>query len=160
MAENNESGTGKITTINPKDTTIPFTVRTEYQLDAKSNFPGPAAMTIPVGLSPNFVANSFSIKPEKVRYVPYICTPGIAKEIYEISFPEKTKITRIPENVYFEKLKMKYVSTYKLEGNKLLVTREVVDDHDGNVCQANEETGELDIFKVIKKDLRNQIFYE
>ena len=155
-----QTGTGELKATDPFDTDKPYSVDAKFKLDPVSNFPGPAAMKIPMGVSVNLILDESQNKPIKKRFIPYVWYPNIYRESYLIEFPEKTRITRIPENVSFHKADIQYDSTYRLERNKLYVTRTLIEDHKGEVVQPDEKTSFKEFIPLLQKDLRSQVFYE
>lgn len=155
-----ETGSGTMTTTDPNETDKPYVATADFNLDPITNFPGPGAMKIPVGVAPGLLSNYSKNKPEKTFSFPYQCISGLIKETYEIEFPATTKITSIPEDISFQKGGYRYISSYRLESNKLQVLRELSHERDNEVCQPSEETFKSELFAVLQKDLRSQIFYE
>ena len=155
-----QTGTGFLTSSDPLDTDKPFSVDAKFKLDPVSNFPGPAAMRIPMGVSTNLILEETQSKPIAKRELPSVWYPSIYREHYVIEFPENTKITRIPNNMSFHKADIQYDSTYRLEGHKLYVTRILIEDHKGQVLQPYEKTSIKDFIPALQKDLRSQIFYQ
>ena len=117
-------------------------------------------MKIPMGVSVNLILEETQSKPLVIRVLPHVWYPSIYRERYEIEFPEKTRITRMPTNMSFHKADIQYDSTYRLERNKLYVTRTLIEDHKGEVVQPNEQTSIKDFIPFLQKDLRSQVFYE
>lgn len=155
-----QTGTGYLTATDPLDTDKPFIVDAKFKLDPVTNFPGPAAMKIPMGVSVNLILEESQTKPLVKRDLPHVWYPSIYRERYEIEFPEKTKITRIPSNMSFHKADIQYDSTYRLERNKLYVTRTLIEDHKGEVVQPKEQTSTKEFTPLLQKDLRSQVFYQ
>jgi hypothetical protein len=155
-----QTGTGTLKPTDPFDTDKPYVVDAKFKLDPVSNFPGPAAMKIPMGVSVNLILDESQNKPIKKRLIPHVWYPSIYRERYEIEFPEKTKITRIPSNMSFHKADIQYESTYRLERNKLHVTRMLIEDHKDEVVETNEKTSIEEFIPFLQKDLRSQVFYE
>jgi len=160
LQANGETGTGQIKSTNPLDTDTPFTSDATFTLDPVSNFPGPAAMRIPIGIAVAEIASESKNKPLEKHRFPYAWYPSIYTERYELDFPVKTKITRIPENVSFHKGVIEYDATYRLNGNKLYVTRSLVENHQGEVVQPDEDLHAKEFVLFLQKDLRSQVFYE
>lgn len=156
-----QTGSGKFQTTNVFDLDTPFTLNTEFKLDPITNFPGPGAMTVPVGLSPgNITLISFN-KPKEKFYFPYECTSGYIEENTTLEFPKKTKVTNIPKSIKFQEKGTEYTSTYqKITDNKLQIKRTLKLNKPSMVCQPGELKYWQNMYQVIKKDLRSQIFYE
>jgi hypothetical protein len=155
-----ETGSGTILTSDPTDLNKPFEENTTFKIDSTSNFPGPGAMTIPVGLSPGIFSMLAQVKPRDFRNFPFTCNSSTIEEFYSIEFPAKTKITRIPKGVKFEMLGAKYTSDYRLVGNKLEVVRHYRQQFPSRVCPANDVNRSKALFKVLQRDIMSQVFYE
>lgn len=156
-----QTGAGKFQTTNVFDLDTPFVLNTEFKLDPITNFPGPGAMTVPVGLSPgNITLISFN-KPKEKFYFPYECTSGYIEENTTLEFPKKTKVTNVPKSIKFQEKGAEYTSTYqKISDNKLQIKRTLKLNKQSMVCQPEELKYWQNMYQVIKKDLRSQIFYE
>jgi len=160
LQSSGQTGTGVLTATDPLDTDKPFIVDAKFKLDPVTNFPGPAAMKIPMGVSVNLILEESQSKPLVKRDLPHVWYPNIYLERYEIEFPEKIKITRIPSNVSFHKADIQYDSTYRLDRNKLYVTRTLIEDHQGQVVEPNEKTSVKEFIPLLQRDLRSQVFYD
>ena len=160
LQSSGQTGTGILKSSDPLDTDKPFLVDAKFKLDPVSNFPGPAAMRIPMGVSVNLILEETQGKPISKRELPYVWYPSTFRERYIIEFPENTKITRIPSNMSFHKADIQYDSTYRLDGHKLFVTRTLIEDHKGEVIQPNENTSVGEFIPFLQRDLRSQVFYE
>ena len=155
-----QTGTGALKSTDPLDTDKPYSVDAEFKLDPVSNFPGPAAMKIPMGVSINAILSETQSKPISKRTLPFVWYPSVYKEIYVIEFPAKTKITRIPENMSYHKPDIQYESTYKLKANKLYVSRMLIESPKEIVVEPNQKTSVAEFIPLLQKDLRSQVFYE
>ena len=160
LQSSGQTGTGYLTSTDPLDTDKPFIVDAKFKLDPVTNFPGPAAMKIPMGVSVNVILEETQSKPLAKRDLPHVWYPSVYRERYEIEFPENTKITRIPSNMSFHKTDIQYDSTYRKVGNKLYVTRTLIEDHKGEVVEPDDKTSIKEFIPFLQKDLRSQIFYE
>jgi hypothetical protein len=160
LRNHGETGVGKIVTTNPSDLMKPFVENTQFHLDPKSNFPGPGAMAIPVGVVMTSIYSLASEKPiAQVKY-PSICFSRNLLENYTLKFPRNVKIKRIPKNVNFEMAPFKYQATYQLKKDELKVRRMFESNHKSSVCGPNFAESRNAAFKVMQRDLRSQIFYD
>lgn len=160
LAKFQQTGEGTITTSPVYDLNQAFTSDTEFTIDAASNFPGPGAMTIPVGLAPGELATIATQKPPEKFTVPYVCVTRWIGEIYQIKFPKETKITRIPKDVMYQQNGIQYKAKYVQLDNDLFVSRSLEVQRPAAVCQPEELQHWKDFYKVFIKDMRGQIFYE
>jgi hypothetical protein len=155
-----ESGIGFWKTSDPRDLNTPFKETSKFTLDPISNFPGPAAMTIPVGLSEGRIYLTAYSKPFQKRHFPYQCYGKTYDENYSLEFPENTKITRIPNDIKFNKNGLSYEANYKKEGQTVLIHRKLVAENENMSCAPENEERKKEFYKVLQQDIRSQIFYE
>ena len=139
---------------------IPFEETSTFKLDPISNFPGPAAMTVPVGLTEGKIYSAAYSKPLQKRNFPYQCYGRTYEEEYTLEFPENIKVTRIPANVNFSKNGLSYEATYKKEGNIISINKKLVSENDNMSCNPENEDRKKEFYKVLQQDIRSQIFYE
>ena len=155
-----ETGVGRLQFTKPNSFDERYEENGTFTLDPIANFPGPAAMTIPVGLTQGRIYSISKDKPLVTRKYPYSCFGRTYLDYYTLEFPKKTKITRIPSNVSYNKDGMVYKATYKKKDNVINVTREMILDDKNMFCEAKREEQKHAFFNVLQKDLRSQIFYE
>ncbi len=155
-----ETGDGTITASDPTDLNKPFTEDATFQIDPKSNFPGPGAMTIPVGVTLTSINGLGKDKPLKKEKFPAICYSKTMVETYTLVFPKNVKVTKIPPNLDYKKGSIHYKASYKQDGDKIYALRAFLSDHAGSLCEAGFNDVRKEFFKVVQRDLRSQIFYE
>ncbi len=155
-----ESGTGVWKATNPRDFDVPFIETTIFTLDPISNFPGPAAMTIPVGLTEGKIYLTAHSKPLQKREFPYECYGRTYVDDYSIEFPKDIRITRIPKDINFNKDGLTYEATYKKQGNIILINRKLIAENENMICEPENEDRKKEFYKVLQQDIRSQIFYE
>jgi hypothetical protein len=155
-----ESGAGEINNTDPHDLDVPYQENTTFLLDPKSNIPGPAALTMPIGLSQNKIYQTAINKPLTKRNFPYQCWGRVYKTHYELTLPSNVKITKIPEDLDFHLDEYKFSAKHKRIENKIISDKELVIDYKNMVCDPEQEQKKKEFFKVLQKDLRSQIFYE
>jgi len=103
-----ETGVGKLQFTKPNSFNERYEENGSFTLDPVANFPGPAAMSIPVGLTQGRIYSISKDKPLEARKYPYTCFGRTYLDYLTIEFPKKTKITRIPSNVSYNKDGMIY----------------------------------------------------
>jgi hypothetical protein len=155
-----ESGIGTWEDTDPRDLNMPYKETTSFTLDPISNFPGPAAMVIPVGLTQGRIYATAYSKPLKKRNFPYQCYGRTYEDDYEISFPEKIKITRIPKDVTFSKDGLAYIAKYQKNENTIFINRKLIAENESMSCEPEKEDRKQEFYKVLQQDFRSQIFYE
>jgi hypothetical protein len=160
LAPANETGTGKITTTDPFDLSVPFEEKATFTLDPTANFPGPGAMNIPVGIAHGEIARLGRYKLNANINFPFACYANVMEEHYSLTYPNTTKITRIPADVNYQNNSISYQASYKLTGNKLEVFRRYQSDNLSHVCGPEKIADKQAFFKVLQRDLKGQVFYQ
>ena len=160
LAKFKQIGEGKITSTSVYNLDEPLTTDSKFTLDAESNFPGPGAIRIPVGLAPGELAAITADQPPEKFTRPYRCATKMVNEGYIITFPSNVKVTRIPEFVRYKKGYIQYDASYTLEGNTVTAKRRLMVERPSAVCQPGELQKWKDFYQVLVKDMRGQIFYE
>jgi hypothetical protein len=155
-----ETGVGKITETNPSDLTIPFVENTHFTLDPKSNFPGPGALTVPVGVVITTIAAMVREKPNETLKYPAISYSKTMIDNYTLKFPSNVKIKRIPSNVNFKNALYHYQASYQLKGDEVKVSRIFESNHKSISSGPKFAESRNAVFKVLQRDLRSQIFYD
>lgn len=157
-----ETGTGDMKHSDPTDLASNWTVGSKFKLDPVINLPGPSAFAIPAGLTPSYIRTAAKNKPYTDRRYPYECGSSKHTEHIEVAIPLSIKVTRIPEERTVVTGNQTYRSTYRLEGNKVLLTRELSTDYKADVCKPSHgmtEALQL-VGGLLKADIRGQVFIE
>ena len=155
-----ESGTGRVLKTEPMDLDRPWKVEAEFILDPLVNIPGPSAMTVPVGVAPGRIKALAGGKAPKVRRYPTGCGASRHVENIEIAFLPTMKIDRIPQDVKFALGPLRYTSTYTLDGNTLHVRREFVGNRKTVICSDKDDRDWERFSGELKRDLRQQVFFQ
>ena len=158
--ENGETGTGRINTSNPLEISKPFIEEATFTLDSISNFPGPGAMVIPFGIKLTNLNALIMQRPKDTLMFPSICASKTYEETYILTFPENTKITKLPSNVDYKSPNIQYNANYSVEGNSINVSRYFKSQHKSSLCADSFSEQRKEAVKVIQRDLRSQIFYD
>ena len=156
----NLTGIGTIHTSDPNDLNAPFEIDTSFTLDPVSNFPGPAAMPIPVGLAVEVIEGKMLPKPKSKINFQKKCESFTYINQIEMEFPPSLKIKNIPENVSYSDDTGYYTASYMLQGNKLKVSRKIVSQHPSLVCGEHENELDKAFFPIFARDMRAQVIYE
>jgi hypothetical protein len=154
------TGEGKLKTTPIYDLDQALSTDSQFTLDAVSNFPGPGAMMVPVGLAPGELASIANDRPPEKFTRPYRCATRMVSEGYVIEFPKNVKVTRIPQPVKYESGGIRYDADYHLQDNNVTVVRLLSVQRPGAVCKTEELQKWKDFYQVFIKDMRGQIFYE
>jgi hypothetical protein len=153
-------GSGEFTVTDVHDLKQPLKVEGKFQLDPLTNFPGEGAFSIPLGLADSDIHRISKHKLDEKLVFPQFCQSRNAEDTVELSFPEHTQITKIPEAIDFDDGLIQYHSSYVLEGNTVKVHRKLISNRKTNVCIPSEMMENWNNFlKVLKRDVRGQVFY-
>jgi transglutaminase-like putative cysteine protease len=155
-----ETGWGEIGKTEPTNYDKDWRVYSSFELDPVVNVPGPSAMAVPVGLAPGRIKNFADVVLPKVRRFPTACNSTKHEEWIDLSFPIDMKITRVPQGITFAKGNLKYQSSYELKGQVLKIKRAYSASYKDNIC--GEEADKLfsTFTQVLRRDLRQQVFFE
>ena len=155
-----ETGLGKVNASDPYNLSKPFEESVTFSLDPTSNFPGPGAMRVPVGLAEGSIARLGKNKPRDVIKFPTACYSNTMEETYTLNFPTNTHIAHIPVDVNYQNASISYKATYRLNANKVEVFIRYQLENSSHVCDASSNERKLAFFKVLQRDLKSQIFYD
>lgn len=155
-----ETGTGEIEKSEPTNYDKPWQVNSSFELDPVVNVPGPSAMAVPVGLAPGRFKMFANVVLPKERRFPTSCNSTHHEEWIDLAFPKEMKVTRVPKNVSFARGNLKYQSTYEIKGQVLKVKRSYESNYKSRICGGEADKVYLDFTKVLRRDLRQQVFFE
>lgn len=160
LAERNLTGTGTVAMSDPANLDQPFEISATFTLDPIANLPGAGAIRIPGGIAPNVMHSSSFAKPLDKQNYPSSCHSKSFVEHYEIEFPDNIKIAHIPSDVKYADRATRYNATYRLNGRKLDIKRDLIYQYPSMVCGNAENEEDKALFKVMQRDLRAQVLYE
>ena len=155
-----ETGWGEIAKTEPTNFNAPWQVNSTFELDPVVNVPGPSAMAIPVGLAPGRLKGFADVVLPKDRRFPTYCNSTQHEEWIELAFPKDMKITRVPKGVTFAKGTLRYRSTYSLTGQVLKIKRVYASSRTETLCGAESDKAFTDFTQVLRRDLRQQVFFQ
>lgn len=141
----------------------PVAYSAQFDAQPVTNFPGPGAMQVPVGLAPGKIARFGAFPPEPAHTRPYVCFSYGVNERYRLEFPQNVNVTRLPPERLFSSRGYTYRSSYRQANDDkrtVLVERKLVIDNPAHVCQPGDEVPFNELIGVIQADLRGQVFYE
>ena len=155
-----QTGSGSFSPKSSRDIAHSFQLKTHFTLDPALNLPGPGAMGIPIGLSPNYLGDiPFNPPPDEYHF-PYICTSETIMEKSEIHFPKNIKVIRVPQDNEYSESGVLFVSHYVLKDNTVFVSRILKLNRPSLVCQPKEIDRGKRIHAILRKDTLGQILYE
>ena len=155
-----ESGTGRIESGDPTDLDSPWQVTASFVLDPLVNVPGPAAMTIPIGVASGNIRSRMAIKPPPNRQFPGMCASMQHSEQIELAFTPEMQVTRIPPDVSFSRGPLSYQSSYRFKDQVLQVKRNYTVRRTASVCNEKDDQDWLALSEWLQRDLRAQVFFE
>ena len=155
-----ETGWGEIAKTEPTNFDVPWQVNSTFELDPVVNVPGPSAMAIPVGLAPGRLKGFADVVLPKERRFPTYCNATQHEEWIELAFPKDMKVTRVPKGVTFAKGTLRYQSTYALSGQVLKIKRVYASNRTETLCGAEADKVFTDFTQVLRRDLRQQVFFQ
>ena len=155
-----ESGTGNIESVDPTDLDKSWQVTGNFVLDPLVNVPGPAAMTIPIGLASGNIRSRMAIKPLPNRQFPGMCASMQHSEQIELAFTPEMQVTRIPPDVSFNRGPLSYQSSYRFKDQVLQVKRIYTVRRTASVCNEKDDRDWLALSEWLQRDLRAQVFFE
>jgi transglutaminase-like putative cysteine protease len=159
LARFGETGSGSMTYVEPENLDVPYWVEGRFSLDPLANIPGPSAMRVPVGLAPGKFAAMEKAVIEQGQQHPWPCSSTTVSEVYSIQFPSNVAITSMPRDVEYHDSRIKFQSRYRRVGQEVSVERTLIVDRPSNVCSVEDRQHWRDLYRVVQRDLRSQIFY-
>lgn len=157
---NRQSGVGHFTPSEARDLNAPFTNQSTFTLDPVTNFPGPGALSVPVGLTPTLIARLSFNRPQASVLFPFVCRSYRYEETYEVELPAEARITRIPQDVSFSEAGLFYQATYRQSGQVVTAKRVLQAQRPSMVCQPDDHQVIRRLHPVVQRDIRGQIFYD
>lgn len=133
----------------------------QYRSGNAQNVSAPGALTIsPPFTTPFSLSNTMHSMALQERKHPYLCAARTVEENFEVTLPGNLKIVAIPKGLTSEMEDASYRSTYRLEGNSLIVTRQLVSRIKGNVCEPSRYKEQYEMAQAIVADLKSQVLYQ
>ncbi|KPD14803.1 hypothetical protein ADM96_37300 [Burkholderia sp. ST111] len=139
----------------------PFVYSLRGKLDQIAVMPGPAAIAIPQ--LPTFSRlQTFvdMVLQQKGRSLDGACQGTRVDERYTVTIPPQADVLATPTGVDAQSGEISYHSTYRREGNTIVVERILDRNLTSNVCSGAQLTAWVNVARVISKDLRRQVLYK
>jgi transglutaminase-like putative cysteine protease len=155
----NETGSGSLEYTDPEALDKPFWIKSKFQLDPVTNFPGPGALMTPVGLAPGGIAGLGINKPVEKRQWQYSCVSRVFEDNYRIQFPTTVVLGELPNGVTYNQAGINYQSTYEKNGQSVVVHRKLQVERPSDVCTPQDNEAWKSFHAVLQRDLRSQVFY-
>jgi len=168
LAAFNQVGTGTYKFEPMGDLNNPVVFETTFTVEPMTNFPGPGAIWMPVGLGPGRISDLRSESPMLPQAFPYVCRSYGYEEHYKLKLPDTVRINHLPKSVNFSENGHTYRATYHAtasstdnqEGNVVWLSRQLEIERPSDVCQPGDEDAYNKLLKIVQSDLRGQILYE
>jgi hypothetical protein len=159
LARYDESGVGRIWNSDPFSHGDPWVVQAEFNLEPVVTLPGPSAMRIPVGLTRADIRDFANWKPLAERRNPFVCSAGRWRDDVEIVLPASVRPMFVPAGVAIESGAFRYQSSWRLEGDRLKVVRELVIRRDRGYCVPQDERDFIPVREAMRRDLMGQVVF-
>jgi len=159
LSANGESGQGEYKTADPLDLSVPFTLDSNFELDAPANVPGPSGIVIPIGLSPGMLDALETVRVPEVRYFPRQCNATTLTENTVLTFPSGIKVEAIPRNADIRGAGKHYTASYTLKDNTVAVVRHYEAEFERGYCDPSINDADRQFLDALRRDLRAQIVY-
>lgn len=160
LASFSQVGTGSYSFEPMGNLNNPVIFETTFTVNPMTNFPGPGAAWMPVGLAPGRINSLRAQPPVSPQAFPYVCRSYAYEEHYKLMFPETVEINHLPKSVSFSQNGYTYRANYFQEGNIVRLNRLLEIETVSDVCQPGDEQAYNKLLKVVQGDLRGQILYE
>jgi hypothetical protein len=158
LSQMGETGSGSFEISDPNRTDLDFQVTGVFKLETFADLSRAGAMTTPTGFNPYSII-FFTLQNNLAeRQTPFILASETFRETYRLTFPPNVKILTFPKDISFQNATGQYQSTYKQEGQTLMVTRELITNKDRYSAAEFKTLKEL--FNSVLRDLKAQILYQ
>ena len=138
-----------------------FKYKASFDFQSFTQLPGAGAFSIfPVFFSDAPVARFAAGAPDADMVDEFNCSNGESLEEYVFILPKKMKVLAIPDNMTLKTANLTYKASYRLKGNELSVTRQIVDRTHGNVCSPATAVEYADFSKKVMPNLKSQVVYK
>lgn len=94
-----------------------------------------------------------------VEDVESVCTAGRSVEEYDITLPASMRVVAVPEPMAANAPLLGYEASYRLEGRRLTVRREVDDRTPAGLCTVEVTRQFREAAQVVLRDVRQQLLY-
>ena len=160
LSLNKETGRGSLKHPDPSDLDAAWEIEAQYELDPVINMQGLTALQVPVGLTPGRFQMLAQVKAENQRRFPKACGSYTHEERIAIDLPPEAKLIRLPVSKSYASSSITYQSRYEPEGQQVVVIRYFQAHRPSLVCGADDDRDWEAFGRVIRQDLRQQVFFE
>lgn len=89
-----------------------------------------------------------------------VCLSGSSVEEYEIELPSTMQVVAVPDSTAFSTALLSYEATYKRDGRRLMVRRELDDRTPPQICSPETSAAFREAVQPVLKDLRQQVLFK
>jgi len=161
LSASGQTGEATLNVSDARDLNVPFSFVFEFRTPQRVNVPGPGALPTSFGMPSPSGAQSFSASVLQLdRKLDFPCPTDGTEEQMELTLPAQVKITSLPKAASIESPYGRFVATYTVKDQQLVVNRRLDLTPPRAVCTA-ADTAELGKFATaISQAMRAQILYE
>jgi hypothetical protein len=161
LSASGQTGEATLNVSDARDLNVPFSFVFEFRTPQRVNVPGPGALPTSFGMPSPSGAQSFSASVLQLdRKLDFPCPTDGTEEQLELTLPAQVKITSLPKAESIESPYGRFVATYTVKDQQLVVNRRLDLTPPRAVCTA-ADTAELRKFATaISQAMRAQILYE
>jgi transglutaminase-like putative cysteine protease len=154
-------GEGSVTFTGVAERSDKISLAAAYTLTGGIDWPGSGSFEVPAGFRGNESVSTQVRQNATANKLPRV-SGGVETliEEYEIVLPPKMKVIALPKPVSFKNEVASYETTVRQEGDRLFVTRKLVDLYAGPVKSPSLFKADEEKSAVISRDLRAQIVFE
>jgi hypothetical protein len=160
LAREGYIGAGTMAKDDPRVLSDSYGYRVKYRLEDAINRPGPGAMPIrsPIGGSGTIERFLDGLNlPD--RTVNFQCLGGYSRENYTIQLPKGVEVMAMPKDVRIDGKSATYKASYRREGDKLTISRELDDHTSGNVCTPAYAKEFKTFATAVRHNLKAEVLY-
>jgi transglutaminase-like putative cysteine protease len=160
LARAGYSGTGTLTKDDPSVLSQSYSYSIKYHLDDAMNLPGPGALRIvsPFG-GAGGIDNFLGETSQPDRTTNFQCLGGQSEEDYTIRLPKGVEVMAMPKDVKIDGKSATYQASYRQQGDRLIITRELDDHTSGNVCTPAYAKEFKSFAAAVRRNLRAEVLY-
>jgi len=154
-------GAGKFEKDDPTALADTYHYKVTMHAEKFLRYPGAGALSIEPPLQAGATIADFAAANQDVEAdSDTLCYSLLATEDYVIEFPPALKVLSVPDDKSIARGVMTYEAKYALQGNRLVVHREVVDRTKGIVCTPAEAAEAKKFTEEVMDNLREQVLYK
>ncbi|MES2533938.1 MAG: DUF3857 domain-containing protein [Pseudomonadota bacterium] len=155
-------GEGRLIRAKAGETRDPASLAIEYSGAGPMELPGPGALRLPA--SPFVLVAGPVALYQTPRRFPFPCPSFTLREEYDLTLPDTVKVTRnfapLVQAAESDGVRLRYAATVAQEGNRTVVTRELVAERLKTICSPEDQQRWLPLIEAAQRNFRSQLLYE